>query len=107
VIDIGKAIRIVRQAKDLKQSDLAKKAEVSAAFVSLVEKGEKQPSLSSVRRLAAALGVPSEVLVMMAMDTLESKNEAARDLAESLRKIAEAEQRLRERLDAQREADEA
>ena len=101
MIEIGKAIRIVRRAKDVKVSDLAKRARVSIPFITLIEKGERQPSLRVVRQIAQVLEVPPEALFILAqpsMGSLQSANAFTNDFVESLRKLAEAEQQLRQKL---------
>jgi transcriptional regulator with XRE-family HTH domain len=49
----------IRQERGLTQRDLAKRAEVTAAYVAMIETGvRKSPSLAVLRRLARALDVP-------------------------------------------------
>jgi len=100
---VGRAIRILRKARGQKQSDLARAAGISVPMVSLLEAGERQPSLSVLRRLAKALGIPSEALILMALskeESLHSQDPATRDMADSVRRLAEAEERLSETLRA-------
>lgn len=100
-LELGRAIRIVRQAKDFKVSDLAERAAVSVPFVSLIESGDRQPSLQVLRRIADALGVPSEVLIVLAQPrngTLATSGRKATRLATAIRKLVEAEDSLRTRL---------
>lgn len=57
-------IREARLAKKppLRQEDLAKKARVDQAYVSLIEAGKRNPSGDIKRRLAKALGIaPSKL----------------------------------------------
>ena len=57
-------IRTIRQRKKLTLQALAKKAgNMSYTFLSNVETGKANPSLSTLKRLAAALGVSVSVLV--------------------------------------------
>ncbi|MGB7434538.1 MAG: helix-turn-helix transcriptional regulator [Candidatus Acidiferrum sp.] len=55
---LGNAIKLVRTATGIKQGALAKKLNVSANYLSLIENGRREPSISFLRRLASALGVP-------------------------------------------------
>jgi transcriptional regulator with XRE-family HTH domain len=101
MIEIGKAIRIVRRAKEVKVGDLAKRAGVSTPFLSLIEKGERQPSLRVVRQIAQALEVPPEALFILAqpsMGSLLSASAFTNDLVEALGKLADAELQLRQKL---------
>lgn len=63
MIRLGKAIRRIRQEREVSQQELARSAELTPSFLSLVENDRRQPSLSVLRRLAGALGVPEEVLI--------------------------------------------
>lgn len=57
-------IRAIRQRKKLTLQALAKKAgNMSYTFLSNVETGKADPSLSTLRRLADALGVSASELV--------------------------------------------
>jgi transcriptional regulator with XRE-family HTH domain len=51
----------------MKLGDLARKSRISIAFMSLLESGGRQPSLAVIRRIAAALDIPSEALVLAGM----------------------------------------
>lgn len=52
-------LRQLRQAKGLSQGALAKKVGVSAAYVTMLERGKKtNPSLATLKKLAKHLGVP-------------------------------------------------
>lgn len=55
---LGNAIKVVRTAAGIKQQALAKKLQISANYLSLVENGKREPSISFLKRLAHALGVP-------------------------------------------------
>lgn len=58
---VGKAIAELREQRDLTASELAKRARVSAAMISRIEKGQVSPSLNMLRQLSAAMGVPMGV----------------------------------------------
>ncbi|MEN3283521.1 MAG: Helix-turn-helix domain [Solirubrobacteraceae bacterium] len=59
---LGRAIRQMREEHGLKQGDIAKKANVNLTHFSRLEHGRVNPSWGTLRRVAAALGVPvSEV----------------------------------------------
>lgn len=55
---IGNRIREVRKARKLTVRELAERAGVSTGLVSQVERGLTDPSLETLRRLSAALGLP-------------------------------------------------
>jgi transcriptional regulator with XRE-family HTH domain len=63
VTELGTAIRERRQAKNLSQEALAEIADFDRTYISLLERGERNPSFINLCRVAAALGVtPSEIL---------------------------------------------
>ena len=56
---IGKMLKERREVLGLTREQLAKKARVTTAYVSMMEAGKrKNPSLVVLHRLAKALGVP-------------------------------------------------
>lgn len=57
------ALREARLGAGLTQEDLAERAEVSVRFISQLETGKRQPSLSALAALAAGLMIPMSVLV--------------------------------------------
>jgi len=60
---IGRRIRECRQALGMTQSQLAKRIGVTGSFVGHIERAEKVPSLETVARLSAELGVTMDWLV--------------------------------------------
>ncbi|MBL0887156.1 helix-turn-helix domain-containing protein [Myceligenerans indicum] len=60
---VGRAVRRAREAAGLSMRALARAGGMSQPFLSQVEKGETSPSLSSLYRLAHALGVPPSQLM--------------------------------------------
>ncbi len=67
-MNIGRAVKLCRTGKGLTQAKLAKLAHVSAATISLIETSERDASLSTLKSIALALGVPLEILVFLASD---------------------------------------
>lgn len=55
---LGSAIKLIRTANSVKQRDLAKKVNVTANYLSLVEAGKREPSISFLKMLAKELKVP-------------------------------------------------
>jgi len=55
---LGALIRAQRVAMGLSQRDLAERAKVSNAYLSQIERGLHEPSLSVLAAIAAALDVP-------------------------------------------------
>jgi transcriptional regulator with XRE-family HTH domain len=62
VTTLGARIKALRKERELQQRQLAEKAELTPSMVSQIESGRLTPSLHTVGKLAAALGVPIAVL---------------------------------------------
>jgi transcriptional regulator with XRE-family HTH domain len=60
---IGARIRRLRKAKALSQAALAKRARLTRVYVTRLEAGRQDPSLSTINALAKALGVPVTALL--------------------------------------------
>ena len=60
---LGEEIRKARKGAGLTQEDLAFKAGVSRNYVSLLELGEKSPTVDTLMRICNAMGVKASVLL--------------------------------------------
>lgn len=101
MVNLAHSVRMIRQAKELSLTEVAKTAGISTAFLSLIERGEKEPSLTVLRRIADALDVPSDVLLLLAQadgGSLRTSDRGSERLAVSLERLADAENMLRESL---------
>jgi transcriptional regulator with XRE-family HTH domain len=56
-LGVGDRVRQVRQLKRFTLRTVAKRAELSESFLSQVERGKANPSIASLQRIAAALGM--------------------------------------------------
>ena len=63
---LGSFIRTQRQLADLSLREMGDLAKISNAYLSQVERGLHQPSVRVLRSIAAALGVPADVLLAQA-----------------------------------------
>ena len=70
-MNIGKAIRLCRTQRELNQSQLAERAGISVSYLSLLERGKRDPSFSTVENISTALDVPITILVFIAADEEE------------------------------------
>jgi transcriptional regulator with XRE-family HTH domain len=59
---LGENLKRIRTEKGISQSDIAKSLGVSRGFVSNIENGKRNPTLSTISRLAKAVDVPTEEL---------------------------------------------
>lgn len=59
---LGNNLKRIRTEKGVSQADIAKSLGVSRGFVSNIENGKRNPTLSTISRLAEALNVSTEEL---------------------------------------------
>ena len=59
----GNNLRATRKASQLTQEQLASAMELSVAYVSLLERGGRNPPLTTVLHLASVLNVPPRALI--------------------------------------------
>jgi len=65
-IVFGQVLREQRLARELSQEELALAADVDRTFVSQMERGIRQPTITTLIKLAGALGIqPSTLIVRM------------------------------------------
>lgn len=60
---LGENIRKIRIKKGMTQIDLCRKLEVDRAYMSKIENGKKNPTLSTIEHIAEVLGVSSNELL--------------------------------------------
>jgi transcriptional regulator with XRE-family HTH domain len=73
-MELGKAIRLCRSQKGLKLAELAKRAALSESYISLLERGARDPSLSSIEAIARALEIPVSLLIFLGSDAAETSS---------------------------------
>ncbi len=57
-------LKEARRSAGLTQEDLAERAEVSVRFISFLETGKRQPSLSAIAAVSAGLGIEMSALLI-------------------------------------------
>ena len=57
-LDVGKILRIMREERDISMRSLARDSGLSANALSMIERGLTSPSVSTLNKIATALGVP-------------------------------------------------
>jgi transcriptional regulator with XRE-family HTH domain len=63
VVQIGERVRQLRERKALRQEDLAELAGIGKNTVNRIEKNRTEPHMTTIRKLADALGVDPRELV--------------------------------------------
>lgn len=59
----GKVLRELRMSQNISQEELAFRAGVDRTFVSRIERGQRQPTITSLIALGVALGMSAAELV--------------------------------------------
>lgn len=95
----GMRIRDLRKARGLTQPTLAERSGVAEKYLSDIERGKVNVSLTIMSRLAAGLGVPVKELFVVDEDTtVDDDRQIARDLVAAITATADDEKAARLRL---------
>ncbi len=70
-MNVGQAIRLCRTQRGASQSAIANRANCSVSYLSMLENNKRDPTLSTVTKIAEALHVPVGLLFMLAADQNE------------------------------------
>jgi transcriptional regulator with XRE-family HTH domain len=89
---IGKRIRQYREAKYMRQDDLAEKTNLSVTYIGMIERGERLPRLDKFIEIANALEVSADLLLADVITT--GYKVKSSKLTEQIEKLSE-EDRLR------------
>lgn len=66
----GEVLRAVRTEREISQQDLALEADLDRTYISMLERGLRQPTLSTLIALASAMGTDAASLVRETTDRL-------------------------------------
>lgn len=68
-IAFGKVLRDLRLKSGLSQEDLGFAADLQRNYISLIELGRNQPTITTIFKLSSALGIaPSELIKMVEIE---------------------------------------
>ena len=59
----GRVLRNLRQEAKLTQEQLGLEADLRRTFISLLELGEQQPTITTIFKLASALNIPTSKMI--------------------------------------------
>lgn len=85
-MNIGKAIRLCRNQKDMSLEALSSKAGISVSYLSLLERGKRDPNISILERISSGLNIPVSILVFLAAK--DELNKVSPELADKLANIS-------------------
>jgi transcriptional regulator with XRE-family HTH domain len=83
-MNVGQAIKMCRTRRGVSQTDLAHRVECSVSYLSMLENNKRDPTLSTLTKIAHGLNVPIGILFFLAADREElagMDKELAGDLA--------------------------
>ena len=92
---IGKTIKLLRVAVELKQKELAKKLGISTNYLSAVENNKREPSFSLLKALSKELNVPVSFLFIESMDEFKNVPKEEREKYQRLKDLLFEIQKLR------------
>ncbi len=62
LVSFGEVVRDIRKSKNLSQEQLAEKAGLHRTYIGMIERGEKNLTLSNISKIAQALETPMSEL---------------------------------------------
>ena len=68
----GKAVKRIRESKSISQERLAELAQLNRTFISQIENGNTNPTLTTILKLSGALGVKPAFLFKQVEDILKA-----------------------------------
>lgn len=71
-LEFGKVLRKVRKESGITQEQLALAGGIDRTFVSMIERGERQPTIRVLFKLAAAMNVSAAQLIQMTEDQVNA-----------------------------------
>jgi len=69
----GKVLKRERHLKGFSQEKLALICELDRTYISLLERGKRQPSLTTILEVSAILGIPASELIKLTEELLNKK----------------------------------
>ena len=78
-VAFGRVLRAMRMKARMSQEALALESTVQRQFISLIERGENQPTISTIFRLAGALQVQPSELMALTEAEMVSRSASAQD----------------------------
>lgn len=67
-MNVGRVLKMTRAAKNMRQTELAKKLGLSHNYISLVEQGKSQPSYQTILLMAKNLKISPALFIFLSSD---------------------------------------
>jgi transcriptional regulator with XRE-family HTH domain len=71
--EFGKALKMLRKDRGYSQEELAARSNLHRTYISLLERGQKSPSLTTICRVANALDVKPHELISVAEELIKQE----------------------------------
>jgi len=71
VVDIGRAVKLCRSRKGWTLRKLAKRTGIAVSHLSMIERNQRDASMTAMQSLADAFGMPLNILIFLAADPKE------------------------------------
>lgn len=75
MMEIGSTLKLLRVASNIKQASLAEDLDITANYLSQIENGKKEPSLTFLKRFSRRLDVPLGYLLWLALEDATAPEE--------------------------------
>ncbi len=70
----GLTVKAARTEKGISQEQLALNCNLDRTFISMLERGQRQPSLTSILSISASLGIPAHKLIKLTTETMDENS---------------------------------
>jgi transcriptional regulator with XRE-family HTH domain len=94
-VNIGKGIKFVRVAANLRQSEMAERLQISQNYLSLLENNKADPSVELIRRISEVFGVPANFLLWEDAMPLEGRTPEVSEKYNQIKSLIHELQQLR------------
>jgi len=67
-MDLGIIIKNIRKQKGIKQNAFAEQCDLSQTYLSQIENNQKEPNISTLKKISSKLEIPLPILFFLAID---------------------------------------
>ncbi|OCG06016.1 helix-turn-helix domain-containing protein [Gilliamella apis] len=92
-MSFGTALKMCRNQKGISQTELSHLSGYSTSYLSLLEKDKRDPNLSTIEKICAALNIPVSIFIFLASNKNDLKgisDELAKQLSLTALQLMEA-----------------
>jgi len=65
-MNIGQVIKELRNKRKVSQQKLSKLLGITQGYLSLIEKGEREPGMGLIQKIAHSFGIPQQLIFLLA-----------------------------------------